>query len=144
MSKLPDASQTKDSSWETQSQRLSLLETQVETLEADKRREESRSQELEIRYSTETFRRKKLQQQLNLNQYDVDQVNENVQILEFHFNSTYVRFSGDNKLHPKSELEEAYKEAQRLQGKRRGVALARRMRIQEEEDRESYAYSDEY
>ncbi|KAI1047433.1 hypothetical protein LB505_011729 [Fusarium chuoi] len=140
ITQLLDASQTKDSSWETQSQRLSLLETQIETLEADKLRQESRSQELETKYSAETFRREKLQQQLKLNQYDVDQVNEIAQSLEFHFNSTYVRFSGDNKMHTKAELEEAYLEAKRLQDKRRALALARRMRIQEEEDRDSCAY----
>ncbi|KAI1037720.1 hypothetical protein LB503_009490 [Fusarium chuoi] len=142
ISQLLDASQTKDSSWETQSQRLALLETQVETLEADKLRQESRSQELETKYSAETFRREKLQQQLKLNQYDVDQVNEIAQSLEFHFNSTYVRFSGDNKMHTKAELEEAYLEAKRLQDKRRALALARRMRIQEEEDRDSCAYTE--
>ncbi|KAK2688897.1 hypothetical protein QWA68_012150 [Fusarium oxysporum] len=141
ISKLLGASQTKDSSWETQSQRLALLETQVETLEADKRCQESRSQELGMKYSAEIFRREKLQKQLKLNQYDVDQVHEIAQSLEFHFNSTYVRFSGDNELHTKSELEGAYKEAQRLQDKRRGLALARRMRIQEEEDRDGHAYS---
>ncbi|KAG5794070.1 hypothetical protein H9Q69_006900 [Fusarium xylarioides] len=144
IAQLLDASKTKDSSWETQSQRLTLLETQVETLEAERQSLESRSQELERKYSAETFRREKLQQQLKLNQYDVDQVHEIAQSLEFHFNSTYVRFSGDNKLHTKAELEEAYKEAQRLQDKRRALALARRMRIQEEEDRDGHAYSGEY
>ncbi|KAF5253922.1 hypothetical protein FANTH_1247 [Fusarium anthophilum] len=137
------ASQTKDSSWETQSQRLALLEAQIEALEVDKRRQESRNEELEMKYSTETFRREKLQKQLKLNEYDVDQVHEIAQSLEFHFNSTYVRFSGDNKLHTKAELEEAYKEAQRLQDKRRALVLARRMRIQEEKDREKNAYSEE-
>ncbi|KAF5686348.1 hypothetical protein FCIRC_2904 [Fusarium circinatum] len=137
------ASQTKDSSWETQSQRIALLEAQIEALEVDKRRQESRSEELEMKYSTETFRREKLQKQLKLNEYDVDQVHEIAQSLEFHFNSTYVRFSGDNKLHTKAELEEAYKEAQRLQDKRRALVLARRMRIREEEDRERSAYSEE-
>ncbi|KAI1055424.1 hypothetical protein LB506_011460 [Fusarium annulatum] len=139
---LLDASKAKDSSWETQSQRLALLETQIETLEADKLRQESRSQELETKYSAETFRRERLQQQLKLSQYDVDQVHEIAQSLEFHFNSTYVRFSGDNKLRTKAELEEAYMEAQRLQDKRRALALARRMRIQEEEDLDSCAYSE--
>ncbi|KAK2124172.1 hypothetical protein NOF04DRAFT_1349645 [Fusarium oxysporum II5] len=124
ISKLLGASQTKDSSWETQSQRLALLETQVETLEADHRCRESRSQELEMKYSAEIFR-----------------LHEIAQSLEFHFNSTYVRFSGDNELHTKSKLEGAYKEAQRLQDKRRGLALARRMRIREEEDRDGHAYS---
>ncbi|KAF5587318.1 uncharacterized protein FSUBG_11858 [Fusarium subglutinans] len=137
------ASQTKDSSWETQSQRIALLEAQIEALEVDKRRQDSRSEELEMKYSTETFRREKLQKQLKLNEYDVDQVHEIAQSLEFHFNSTYVRFSGDNKLHTKAELEEAYKEAQRLQDKRRALVLARRMRIHEEEDRERSAYSEE-
>ncbi|EXK35824.1 hypothetical protein FOXG_14671 [Fusarium oxysporum f. sp. lycopersici 4287] len=118
-----------------------IHQTQVETLEADQRCRESRSQELEMKYSAEIFRREKLQKQLKLNQYDVDQVHEIAQSLEFHFNSTYVRFSGDNELHTKSELEGAYKEAQRLQDKRRGLALARRMRIQEEEDRDGHAYS---
>ncbi|KAI1015366.1 hypothetical protein LB504_010974 [Fusarium proliferatum] len=141
ITELLDALRTKDSSWETQLQRLALLETQVETLEADSLRQETRSQELEMKYSAETFRREKLQQQLKLNQYDVDQVNEIAQSLEFHFNSTYVRFSGDNKMHTKAELEEAYLEAKRLQDKRRALALARRMRIQEEEDRDSCAYS---
>ncbi|EXL71263.1 hypothetical protein FOPG_12993 [Fusarium oxysporum f. sp. conglutinans race 2 54008] len=61
ISKLLGASQTKDSSWETQSQRLALLETQVETLEADQRCQESRSQELEMKYSAEIFRREKSQ-----------------------------------------------------------------------------------
>ncbi|KAF4953628.1 hypothetical protein FGADI_5964 [Fusarium gaditjirri] len=136
ISKLLGASQTKNSSWETLSQRLALLETQVETLEAEKLRQESRSEELEMRYSAETFRREQLQKQLKLNQYDVDQIHEIAQSLEFHFNSTYVRFSGDNKLFTKAELEEAYNEAQRLQEKRRGLALARRMRLQEEEDRD--------
>ncbi|KAF5694809.1 hypothetical protein FDENT_937 [Fusarium denticulatum] len=143
ISQLLHASQTKDSSWETQSHRLALLEIQVETLEADKLRLESRSQDLEMKYSEETFRREKLQKQLKLNQYDVDQVHEIAQSLEFHFNSTYVRFSGDNKLHTKAELEEAYMESQRLQDKRRALALARRMHMQEEEDRDRYAYSEE-
>ncbi|KAG5811116.1 hypothetical protein H9Q74_013709 [Fusarium xylarioides] len=144
IAQLLDASKTKDSSWETQSQRLTLLETQVETLEAERQSLESRKQKLERKYSAETFRREKLQQQLKLNQYDVDQVHEIAQSLEFHFNSTYVRFSGDNKLHTKAELEEAYMEAQRLQDKRRALALARRMRIQEEEDRDGHAFSGEY
>ncbi|KAF5724588.1 hypothetical protein FMUND_631 [Fusarium mundagurra] len=137
------SSQTKDSSCKTQSHRLALLEIQVENLEADKLRQESRSQELEAKYSVETFRREKLQQRLKLNQYDVDQVHEIAQSLEYHFNSTYVRFSGDNKLHTKAELEEAYMEAQRLQDKRRALALARRMRIQEEEDRDGHAFQEE-
>ncbi|KAF5989532.1 hypothetical protein FBULB1_818 [Fusarium bulbicola] len=136
------ASQTKDSSWETQSHRLALLETQIEALEVDKRRQESRSEELEMKYSAETFRREKLQKKLKLNEYDVDQAHEIAQSLEFHFNSTYVRLSGDNKLHTKAELEEAYKEAQRLQDKRRALVLARRVRIHEEEDRERRAYSE--
>ncbi|RBQ67880.1 hypothetical protein FVER14953_13494 [Fusarium verticillioides] len=143
ISQLLHASQTKDSSCETQSHRLALLEIQVETLEADKLRQESRNQELETKYSVEAFRREKLQKQLKLNQYDVDQVHEIAQNLEFHFNSTYVRFSGDNKLHTKAELEEAYMESQRLQDKRRALALARRMRMQEEEDRDRDAYAEE-
>ncbi|KAF4494047.1 hypothetical protein FAGAP_9813 [Fusarium agapanthi] len=143
ITQLLDATQTKSSSWEAQSERLVLLETQVETLEADKQRQESRSEEFEMKYSAETFRREKLQKQLKLNEYDVDQVHEIAQSLEFHFNSTYVRFSGDNKLHTKAELKEAYKEARRLQDKRRALALARRMRFQEEEDRDRYACSEE-
>ncbi|KAF5978529.1 hypothetical protein FCOIX_5794 [Fusarium coicis] len=143
ISQLLHASRSKDSSWETQSHRLALLEIQVETLEAEKVRLESRSQELETKYSVETFRREKLQKQLKLNQYDVDQVHEIAQSLEFHFNSTYVRFSGDNKLHTKAELEEAYMESQRLQDKRRALAIARRMRMQEEDDRDGNAYSEE-
>ncbi|KAF5541925.1 hypothetical protein FNAPI_10093 [Fusarium napiforme] len=143
ISQLLHASQTKDSSRETESHRLALLEVQVETLEADNVRLESRNQELETKYSVETFRREKLQKQLKLNQYDVDQVHEIAQSLEFHFNSTYVRFSGDNKLHTKAELEEAYMESQRLQDKRRALALARRMRMQEEEDRDGNAHSEE-
>ncbi|KAF4435258.1 hypothetical protein FACUT_7287 [Fusarium acutatum] len=124
ISKLLDASQTEDSSWKAHAKSL-----------------EAKS--LKKKYSAETFRCEKLQQQLKLNQYDVDQVHEIAQSLEFHFNSTYVRFSGDHKLHTKAELEEAYMEAQRLQDKRRASALARRMRIQEEEDRDRYAYSEE-
>ncbi|KAF5621053.1 uncharacterized protein FTJAE_11393 [Fusarium tjaetaba] len=143
ISQLLHASQTKDSSREAQSHRLALLEVQVETLEADKQRQEARSQELEAKYSVEAFRREKLQKQLKLNQYDVDQVHEIAQSLEFHFNSTYVRFSGDNKLHTKAELEEAYMESQRLQDKRRALALARRMRMQEVEDQDGNAYSEE-
>ncbi|KAF5573434.1 hypothetical protein FPANT_12374 [Fusarium pseudoanthophilum] len=143
ISQLLHASQTKDSSRETQSRRLALLEIQAEALEADKVRLESRNQELETKYSVEAFRREKLQKQLKLNQYDVDQVNEIAQSLEFHFNSTYVRFSGDNKLHTKAELEAAYMESQRLQDKRRALALARQMRIQEEDDRDGSAYSEE-
>ncbi|KAF5559652.1 hypothetical protein FPHYL_6964 [Fusarium phyllophilum] len=143
ISNLQVAAQTSDSCRTTQSQRLVVLEAQVVMLEADKERQDSRNQELEMKYSTETFRREKLQKQLKLNQYDVDQVHEIAQSLEFHFNSTYVRFSGDSKLHTKAELEEAYKEAQRLQDKRRALALARRMRIQEEEDRDTHAHSEE-
>ncbi|KAH7232262.1 uncharacterized protein BKA55DRAFT_598263 [Fusarium redolens] len=123
ISKLRIVLQTSESWRKTQSQRLVLLETQVETLEAEKILQDSRSQELEMKYSTEIFRL--------------------AQSLEFHFNSTYVKFSGGDKLHTKSELEEAYREAQRLQDKRRGMALARRLRIQEEEDRDSHAYSEE-
>jgi hypothetical protein len=143
ISKLRIVLQTSESWRKTQSQRLVLLETQVGTLEAEKILQDSRSHELEMKYSTEIFRREKIQQQLKLSQYDVDQVHEVAQSLEFHFNSTYVKFSGGDKLHTKSELEKAYREAQRLQDKRRGIALARRLRIQEEEDRDSHAYSEE-
>ncbi|KAF9771055.1 hypothetical protein IL306_011323 [Fusarium sp. DS 682] len=113
-------------------------DTIIQTMESDKLRQETKCHQHQTECNNEIFRREKVQERLKASQVDVKQLDEIAESLEFLFNSTYVKIPMENLvLSTQWELEKCYNDVQRLHEERRAFSLARKQRIQEEEEREN-------